>query len=312
MDQVCIGDSDLAITPLALGCNVFAWTADEAESFRILDAFLDAGGNHLDTADMYPAWAEGREGGESEEIIGRWLTRSGKRSSVVIATKVGKSYSSPGLNGQQIIDGAEASLRRLGVDAIDLYYAHADDPDTPLEESLAAFDSLVQAGKVRWIAASNYSGERLRDARGIQQLNNWSGYVALQQHYNLMHRNEYEQGARDAVADLGMVSLPYYALASGFLSGKYRSTDDLTGERAPRASLYMNEQGLQVLQSLEGIAKQHEVEMATVALAWLRQQPTVAAPIASASRAEQVPSLMASLALTLDESELAALDHASA
>jgi aryl-alcohol dehydrogenase-like predicted oxidoreductase len=219
---------------LALGGNVFGWTADKEESFRILDAFVDGGGNHIDTADAYSAWFEGNTGGDSERIIGAWFRRSGRRDEVVIATKVGKLPGLEGLCAKNIIRAAEDSLERLGTDVIDMYYAHADDADTPLEETMAAFDSLITSGKVRWVAGSNYGAARLREAHDVAIAGGWSPFIALQQHYNLVHRAEYETAAAAVVEDLGMVSLPYFALASGFLTGKYRSAEDVVGGRAPQ------------------------------------------------------------------------------
>jgi aryl-alcohol dehydrogenase-like predicted oxidoreductase len=309
--QIRIGSSDLEVTPLALGGNVFGWTADEAESFRILDAFVDAGGNHIDTADMYSSWHHGNEGGDSEAIIGRWLAQSGKRDVVTIATKVGKLPARPGLSRQNILDCAEESLRHLGVEAIDLYYAHADDPDVPLEETLGAFDELVQAGKVRYIAASNYSPARLAQALKVSDDLGLARYVALQQHYNLMHREEFEGQMLALIQSEGMTTLPYFGLAAGFLTGKYRQAADVTGARSPRVEQYMNERGMRVLAALDSVVEARGVPMASVALAWLRQQPGVAAPIASASRLDQVLALVASLDIELSSDELALLDTAS-
>jgi aryl-alcohol dehydrogenase-like predicted oxidoreductase len=312
MDRVVIGKSDLAIAPLALGGNVFGWTASKEESFRILDAFVDGGGNHIDTADAYSAWYEGNTGGDSERIIGEWFRRSGRRDDVVIATKVGKLPGLQGLSAATIIRAAEDSLERLCTDVIDMYYAHADDPDTPLDETMAAFDSLITSGKVRWVAGSNYSATRLGESHDVAVAGGWSPFVALQQHYNLVHRAEYETGAAAVVEELGMVSLPYFALASGFLTGKYRSADDVVGARAPRVQGYVNDRDFATLDAVRTIADARGVEMGTVAIAWLRQQPTVAAPIASVSRLKQLPAMLASLSLDLSAEELAALDKASA
>lgn len=312
MQRVTIGRTDLSITPLALGGNVFGWTADEAESFRILDAFVDAGGNHIDTADMYSAWAPGHHGGESEEVIGRWLASRGRRDDVTIATKVGKMPSAPGLAASRIRQAAEDSLRRLGVEAIDLYYAHADDPDVPLEETLGAFDTLITEGKVRWIAASNYTPDRLAAALKVSDDNGLSRYVALQQHYNLVHRSEFETQMRALIEREGMTSLPYFGLAAGFLTGKYRGLEDVAGARAVRVREAIEGGGLVVLDALERVAAAHDVPMAAVALAWLRQQPGVSAPIASVSRVDQLPDLMASLHVTLTADDQESLAGASA
>ncbi|QRP46263.1 aldo/keto reductase [Amycolatopsis sp. FDAARGOS 1241] len=301
-----LGNSDLDVYGLNLGCNVFNFTADEETSHAVLDAYASAGGNFLDTADVYGG------GGGSETIIGTWLTRRGRRDDIVIATKVGAWEQRKGLSAANITAAAEDSLRRLQTDHIDLYYAHRDDQDTPLEETLAAFDSLVRAGKVRYIAASNYSAERLTEALSISDREGLARYVALQPHYNLVER-DYEKDLAPLVAREGLSTLPYFSLAMGFLTGKYRSHDELGDSlRAPRAVKYLDERGSRVLAALDSVAAAHGTSVAAVALAWLRVQPTVGAPIASARTTEQLTDLIASVSLNLTDAELTELSTASA
>ncbi|MDQ0378451.1 aldo/keto reductase [Amycolatopsis thermophila] len=306
-----IGNSELEVYPLNLGGNVFGWTADEQESFAVLDAYAAAGGNFIDTADVYMARIPGNSGGESETIIGNWLARRGRREDVVIATKVGSWAKRPGVSAKNIREAAEDSLRRLRTDHIDLYYAHRDVADVPLEETLEAFDSLVRAGKVRYLGASNYSAERLAEALSISDREGFARYVAVQPHYNLVERG-YEQELAPLVAKEGLSTLPYYALARGFLTGKYRSREARGGSpRAEGAVAYLDHRGERVLSALDDIAAAHGVSPASVALAWLAAQPTVAAPIASARNVEQLADLLASVELHLTAEELSALDDAS-
>ncbi|MFJ6652605.1 aldo/keto reductase [Microbacterium sp. NPDC091313] len=306
-----IGRSDLEVAPLCLGGNVFGWTADRDTSFAVLDAFHAAGGDFIDTADAYSAWVAGNHGGESETLIGEWLA-SRRPENVVIATKVSQHPQFRGLSAANVRAAAEASLRRLGVDTIDLYYAHYDDADTPLEETVAAFGDLVRDGLVRYTAVSNYSAERIREWVGLAQAAGSALPVAVQPHYNLVHRGEVEEHIVPVAEEFGLSLIPYYALASGFLTGKYRSTD--AAGRSPRAggaAKYATGQGLAILDELEEIGHEHGASIATTALAWLRQQPTVAAPIASASRAEQVADLLASTRLELTSEELERIDAIS-
>jgi aryl-alcohol dehydrogenase-like predicted oxidoreductase len=306
-----IGSSDLDVTPLALGGNVFGWTADRDTSFAVLDAFHAGGGNFLDTADGYSSWVPGNRGGVSETIIGEWLAARKPRN-VVVATKVSTHPQFPGLSATNVRAAAAASLKRLGVDAIDLYYAHYDDPETSLEETVAAFDALVTDGLVRYTAVSNYSAERIRAwvelARGGGAMP-----VAVQPHYNLVHRNAVEETIMPLAEELGLSLVPYYSLASGFLTGKYRSTDAI-GEspRAGGASRYATAHGLRILDALAEVGRGHDASIATTALAWLRAQPTVAAPVASASKPEQVADLLASTRLELRADEIARLSDVSA
>jgi len=299
-----LGNTELDVYGLNLGCNVFGWTADEPQSFAVLDAYTAAGGNFLDSADLYGG------GGGSETIIGNWLAARGNRGDVVVATKVGMWDGRPGLSAKNIQAAAEDSLRRLKTGHIDLYYAHRDDPDTPLEETLEAFDALVRAGKVRYVGASNYTAGRLAEALSISDKNGFARYAVLQPHYNLVER-DYERDLAPLVEREGLATLPYFALAKGFLTGKYRTKDE-TGDspRAARAASYLDAGGERVLAVLDEVAQAHGASVAAVSLAWLRQQPTVAAPIASARTPEQLTDLIASVALELTDAEVAALSEA--
>ncbi len=299
-----IPHTDLDVFGLCLGGNVFGWTADRDDSFAVLDAYAAAGGNFIDTADVYMAGAPGNSGGESETIIGEWMAaRAGVRDQLVIATKVGKLTGLDNLRADTIRRGAEDSLRRLGVDHIDLYYSHGDDPDTPLEEMLGAFGELIDAGKVRAIAASNYSGERLAEALAVADREGLPRFVALQPHYNLMER-EYETDQGPVCAREGLACLPYYALARGFLTGKYRPGGaEIDSPRAEGAKAYLDERGEKMLAALDEIAAAHDTEVAAVALAWLREQDTVLSPIASARNTEQLEPLLASVSLELSDAE---------
>ncbi|KOX35075.1 alcohol dehydrogenase [Saccharothrix sp. NRRL B-16348] len=305
-----LGTSDLDVSRLCLGGNVFGWTADEESSFAVLDAYARAGGNFVDTADAYSAWTEGHVGGESETVIGKWLRSRGNRDSIVVATKVGMLRGLADLKAATIERAAEDSLRRLGVDHIDLYYAHQDDLGTPQEETLAAFDRLVRAGKVRHVAASNYTAERLTSALAVAEREGFAKFVALQQAYNLVDRS-YEGELSRAVADHGLVSAPYWGLAKGFLTGKYRPGVTVESARAAAASKYLNERGLRILAALDEVAGSHHTTQAAVALAWLAVQPTVASPIASARTTDQLADLLPALELELKPDEVAALTAAS-
>ncbi|MFE1546566.1 aldo/keto reductase [Streptomyces sp. NPDC058718] len=308
-----LGSSDLHVFPLALGGNVFGWTADEAQSFAVLDAYAAAGGNFVDTADVYSAWAEGNEGGESETVIGRWLASRGNRDDIVVATKVGAHPQYKGLSATTIKAGAEESLRRLGTDHIDLYYTHFDDESVPVEEIVTALDQLVKDGTVRAVAASNISPERLRASLDFAESEGLARYVALQPHYNLVSRDTYEGPLLETVESAGLAAVPYFGLASGFLTGKYRPGTTVDSARASGAGEHLDtERGRAVLSALDAVAEAHEAEVATVALAWLASRPTVVAPIASARTVEQLPALVASADLTLTEAELTLLTEASA
>ena len=308
-----IGSSDLTVFPLALGGNTFGWTSDEPSSRAVLDAFVAGGGDLIDTADAYSAWVPGNSGGESETIIGRWMADAGNRSDVVIATKVSQHPEFRGLSARTVAAAADASLTRLGTDYIDLYYAHYDDENTPLEETVAAFDALVTAGKVRYVGISNFTAERVSEWVGIARRNGFAPPVALQPHYNLVHRSAFEQHLAQVAErnDLGV--LPYYGLASGFLTGKYRTTADLDqSSRGAGAQSYLTDEGLGVVSALATVADARGVAIASVALAWLLARPTVVAPIASARTLEQLPDLLEGARLELTDSEIALLDQASA
>jgi aryl-alcohol dehydrogenase-like predicted oxidoreductase len=310
---VKLGWTDLDVSPLCLGGNPFGWTADEQTSFAVLDAYAEAGGNFIDTADMYGLSAPGGKGGESETIIGRWLKARGNRDQMVIATKVGALPGLDNLKPETIRRGAEDSLRRLGIDHIDLYYAHVDDPGTPLAETLAAFDALVRSGTVRHIAASNYTADRLSAALATSQREGLAAYIALQAEYNLVQREGYERGLAPTVAQAGLVCLPYVALARGFLTGKYRpGGPEIDSPRADRARAYLDGNGPAVLAALEQVAAAHHTTLPAVALAWLAAQPTVATPLAGARNPAQLADLLPFLTLRLAADELALLDKASA
>ncbi|MFC8872610.1 aldo/keto reductase [Streptomyces sp. NPDC057148] len=308
-----LGSSDLEVFPLALGGNVFGWTADQDTSFAVLDAYTAAGGNFIDTADSYSAWVDGNSGGESETVLGKWLAARGNRDDVVLATKVSQHPEYPGLSAANIKAAADASLRRLGTDHIDLYYTHFDKPEVPVEEIIGALDALVRAGKVRHIAASNISTERLAASLDFSDREGLARYVALQPHYNLVSRDTYEGGLRDLAERAGLAAVPYYALASGFLTGKYRPGARVDSPRAGGAAQHLeSERGQRVLAVLDEIAETRSAPVATVALAWLAAQPTVAAPIASARTVEQLPALLGVAELTLTEDETGRLTEASA
>jgi aryl-alcohol dehydrogenase-like predicted oxidoreductase len=309
-----LGDSGLEVAPLAFGGNVFGWTADEAMSFRLLDAFVAAGFNLIDTADVYARWAPGLKGGESETIIGKWLRRGGKRQAVMIATKVGKEMGADrkGLSKSYIFRAVEESLQRLQTDYIDLYQAHADDADTPMEESLQAFDQLIKEGKVRAIGASNFSAKRLAEALRISEQNGFARYQSLQPLYNLYDRVDYEKELEPLCRERKLGVISYFSLASGFLTGKYRSEEDLADRaRADMVKKYLNARGYRILEALDRAAQQHNATPAKVALAWLISQPTITAPIASATNLEQLNQLIEATTLELAPSSLEMLNQAS-
>jgi len=308
-----IGSSDLNVYPLALGGNTFGWTSSESESHNVLDAFTAGGGNLIDTADVYSAWGDGNSGGESETIIGHWLAARNNRSDVVVATKVSQHPEFRGLSATNIAAAAEASLTRLGTDYIDLYYAHFDDAGTPLEETVSAFNDLVVAGKVRHVALSNYSAERVTEWVGIARSNGFALPVALQPQYNLVHREVFEAELAPLATEYNLGVVPYYALASGFLTGKYRSAEDLSvSVRGGSVGAYLNDSGLRIISTLDEIAQAHNTEIASVALAWLQSKPTVVAPIASARVVSQLGALLAAAELTLSADEVGQLDDVSA
>ena len=307
-----IGATSLDVFPLCLGGNVFGWTADEGQSFAVLDAYARAGGNFIDTADVYSAWAPGNSGGESETILGRWMAERRNRDGIVVATKVGMFPGLGGLSARTIRAAAESSLRRLRTDHIDMYYAHKDDAATPLEETLTAFDALVQEGKVRHIAASNYTEARLAEALAVSTRLGLARFVALQPHYNLVRRGDYESGLGSLCAREGLACFPYYALASGFLTGKYRSGAKVESARATGAAKYLDDKGLRILGALDAVAVERKATVAAVALAWLLTRPAVVAPIASARTPDQLAGLLPAVSLRLTPAEQRRLDDASA
>ncbi|KWO10323.1 alcohol dehydrogenase [Burkholderia cepacia] len=309
-----LGTSNIQVSPLAFGGNVFGWTVDENTSFALLDALADSGINFIDTADVYSAWVPGNHGGESETIIGKWLKRSGKREQVVIATKVGLLAARAGLSKVNILKAVDDSLRRLQTDYIDLYFSHRDLADTaPLEETLGAYQTLIEAGKVRIIGASNYSGARLREATAISARDGLPAYQVIQPEYNLLDRADYERDLEPVVRDLKLGVVNYYALASGFLSGKYRSEADLKKSvRGDRVAGYLNERGLRILAALDAVAAKHGTQPAAIALAWQIARPTITAPIASATSLAQLESLGDAIRVTLDQDDIRRIDEASA
>ncbi|KWC90482.1 alcohol dehydrogenase [Burkholderia cepacia] len=309
-----LGTSNIQVSPLAFGGNVFGWTVDENTSFALLDALADTGINFIDTADVYSAWVPGNHGGESETIIGKWLKRSGKREQVVIATKVGLLAARAGLSKVNILKAVDDSLRRLQTDYIDLYFSHRDLADTaPLEETLGAYQTLIEAGKVRIIGASNYSGARLREAAAISARDGLPAYQVIQPEYNLLDRADYERDLEPVVRDLKLGVVNYYALASGFLSGKYRSEADLKKSvRGDRVAGYLNERGLRILAALDAVVAKHGTQPAAIALAWQIARPTITAPIASATSLAQLESLGDAIRVTLDQDDIRRIDEASA
>jgi aryl-alcohol dehydrogenase-like predicted oxidoreductase len=310
-----LGRSRLQVAPFALGGNVFGWTVDEKTGFRVLDDFASAGFNLIDTADTYPRWAPGSPEGASESIIGRWLHESGRRKEVLIATKVGMDMGSgrKGLSRRHIQESAEASLGRLQTDHIDLYQAHVDDPETPLEETLRTFSELRDSGKVRAIGASNYSGARLEEALRESERLGLARYETLQPRYNLVDRREFEEELEPVCQKHGLGVLTYASLASGFLTGKYRSKADIgKSPRGARAEARLDERGLRILRALDDVATRLDTVPATVALAWLIARPSVTAPIASATSEAQLHELLRATSLRLDSEAIRQLDQASA
>jgi aryl-alcohol dehydrogenase-like predicted oxidoreductase len=301
--MITIAETDLVVHPLCLGGNVFGWSADKAQSEGVLDAYTKHGGNFIDTADVYSEWKEGNVGGESETIIGTWAKARGKRSDLVIATKVAMLSKRPGLSAANIIAACDESLQRLQTDYIDLYYSHKDDEETPIEETLTAYAQLIAQGKVRYIAASNFSPERLAQSLKFSADNSLPSYIAVQDHYNLMHRTEFETKQAQVLAQNAITCIPYFGLARGFLTGKYRAGVTVDSLRAGGVAEYQNEKGYAVVSALDEISKAHNSSLAAVALAWLRAQPQVSTPIASARTVEQLEEIIQVVELTSDEVE---------
>lgn len=300
--MLALPQTELNVSNICFGGNVFGWTADQSQSFELLNYFTEHGGNFIDSADVYSAWKEGNQGGESEIIIGQWLTQSGKRSDVVIATKVAMLESRKGLGAKNIALACDDSLKRLGTDYVDLYYAHSDDLETDLEETLSAFNELVTSGKVRYIAASNYTHERLELALKISKDNNFASYIALQNRYSLVSREPYESDGARSVQGFGISGLPYSTLGSGFLSGKYKEGQSVDSARAVAVgNNYANAENYALLKRVEELALRHTVSNTAVALEWLRAQPGVTVPIASGRTIEQLSGLMQNVSLSVEE-----------
>jgi len=314
MEKRSLGKSGIEIAPLVFGCNVFGWTVDEATSFNILDAFLDAGFNCIDTADVYSRWVFGHQGGESETIIGKWLKERQCRDKVIIATKVGMDMGpgKKGLSRTYILQAVEDSLRRLQTNYIDLYQSHIDDPDTPQETTLETYAQIIKQGKVRAIGASNFTAPRLSEALKVSTKHRYPLYQCLQPHYNLCERADYEKNLEPVCKENRLGVIPYFSLAAGFLTGKYRSEADLS--KSPRGAglkKYLNERGLRILGALDTVAKQSSSTPAAVALAWLLARPSVTAPIASATNLEQLHTLLSATRLELDRTAIELLNRAS-
>ena len=299
--RIRLPKTTLDVSPICLGGNVFGWSADKDESFAVLDAFVAAGGNFIDTADVYSEWVDGHVGGESETIVGAWMAARGNRSEIVIATKVAMLSTRPGLSRANIMAAVEDSLRRLQTDYIDLYYAHKDDPTVPLEETLGAFDELVKAGKVRNIGASNYVGARLHEAAEVSKTHGFAEYSVLQNRYNLVDREPFETDSAPALAELGISAVPFYGIALGFLTGKYQPGVELKTARTEGAKQYFTDENWATLAKVTKLASELGVSEAAIALAWLRAQPTVGVPIASARTVEQLAALMQHVDLTAEQ-----------
>jgi aryl-alcohol dehydrogenase-like predicted oxidoreductase len=300
--MITIPQTDLVVHPLCLGSNIFGSNADEAQSHAVMDAYSSHAGNFIDTADMYNQWVEGHVGGESESVIGSWMNKRNNRQSMVIATKVSKMDTRPGLSAKNIFAACEESLNRLQTDYIDLYYSHSDDETVSLDETLGAYAQLIAQGKVRYIAASNFTPARLRESIKFSEDNNIPAYVAVQDLYNLVDRKSYEGEMSQAVADLGISNLPFYGIARGFLSGKYRpGVTEVDSKRAAGAREYATDKNYAVLTVMDEVAKNHNVSLSAVALAWLRSQPSVSVPIASARTVEQVEEIVQVVELSVEE-----------
>lgn len=314
MNKKQIGSTDIKVAPFNLGGNVFGWTLDEKKSFEILDAFVDAGFDFIDTADMYSYWIDGGAGGQSETIIGKWLKARNNRDKVIIATKVGgpTGVNETDTSRKHILETVEKSLKRLQTDYIDVYYTHYDDEKTPIEETLSTYDELIKQGKVRHIAASNISPERLRESMEISKKNNLPKYQALQPLYNLVEREGYEKNYAPLVEEFSLTAFPYSALASGFLTGKYRSKDDFSKSvRGQGVANYLNDKGLNILKALDELAEKHNTVPATISLAWLSAQPNIGGPVASATSIEQLNQILASTQIDLSKEDLELLDKVS-
>lgn len=313
MEKRKIKNTDLSVAPLNFGGNVFGWTLDEKQSFDILDKFTDSGFNFIDTADTYSWWVNGK-GGQSEEIIGKWMKSRSNRQDIVLATKVGSETKEHGfdISKKHILKSVDESLQRLQTDHIDLYYTHFDDNITPVEETLSAYDEIIKAGKVRYIAASNLSPERLKASFEASEKNNLPKYVALQPHYNLMEREGFEKNYAPLVEEFDLSVFSYWSLAAGFLTGKYRTEADLgKSQRGEGVRKYLNDKGLEVLKALDKVSEKHQTTQATAALAWLLANPLITAPIVSATSASQLDTLFNAPKLVLDQEDIELLNQAS-
>lgn len=314
MKQNNLKNTDLQIPPIILGGNVFGWTLNERESFNILDAAMEHGFNFIDTANSYSHWVPGNKGGESEAIIGKWLKQKGARDKICIATKIGSAMGKgkPNLSKKAIIDGAHQSLRRLNTDYIDLYQSHHDDLDTPIEETMEAYAELIKAGKVRYIGASNFSSTRLQQAQAIAKDQGFPSYQSIQPEYNLYDRANYEKNLAPYVEESGISVIPYYSLASGFLTGKYRSADDFNkSKRGTGIEKYLNNRGFEILKALDQLSKKYQKNIATISLVWLCAQPTVTAPISSVTNLKQLADLTQVAKLNLTPADIQLLNQAS-
>jgi aryl-alcohol dehydrogenase-like predicted oxidoreductase len=314
MEKRKLGRSELEVSPVCFGGNVFGWTIDEATSFEILDAFVAAGGNFIDTADVYSRWVEGNEGGESETILGKWMKQRGHRDQVVIATKVGNDMGvkGKGLSRKHIQQAVEDSLQRLQTDYIDLYQSHIDDESTPLEETLETYAELIRQGKVRAIGASNYSAERLLQALEISRQHGYPRYESLQPLYNLYDRADYEQDLEPLCIEQQIGVISYFSLASGFLSGKYREEKDLSNSsRAGYVKKYLNARGTRILEAIDEVAKTYNTTPTQISLSWLIQRPSITAPIVSATKLEQLNDIISSVNIKLDQDAIDLLNLAS-
>lgn len=313
MEKRTLGKTDLNIAPIVFGGNVFGWTIDEQKSFKILDQFVESGFNFIDTADVYSRWVPGNKGGESETIIGNWLKKQNKRHDIIIATKVGSDMGQgKSLKKDYIINEVEHSLSRLQTDYIDLYFSHFDDESTPVEETLSAYETLIKAGKIRWIGASNFSAARLKESLLSSSEHNLPRYEVYQPGYNLYDREEFEQEHEKICLEHGLGVVTYYSLASGFLTGKYRSEDDLNkSQRGGGVKKFLNERGFRILKALDQVADKYKVEPASVALAWLIHHPSITAPIASVTDLSQLKSFTDAANLKLSPEDISLLDQAS-
>jgi len=303
MSMFTLPKTDLLVHPLCLGANVFGWSGDEHQSFAVLDAYVAASGNFIDTADVYSEWKEGNSGGESETIIGKWMKARNNRSKIVLATKVAKLSTRRGLSPKNITAALDDSLRRLQTDYVDIYYSHEDDLKVPTEDTLSKYTELINAGKIRYIAASQHTSERLQNALDISKANNLASYIALQDHYNLMTRNPFESEQQSVVEKNGLSGVPYYGIAKGFLSGKYRPGVTVESVRAEAVREYMTTKGWAIIDAVDAIAKNHGASMSAVALAWLRSNPAVSTPIASARTVEQLLEIVQIIKLGPEEVE---------